>query len=290
MKFFTVTSFIEKINQLKQNHQNNYNHNMVKFQEESIGELKNKEPDLSENSLNKKLTQVSYVKSVFDKTLNNVTENSPNKENKIHDLWIEVVKTTQFRSYFDFEYIYNMLVNYQDYCKYLDSEVYEPLVIAIILQRIGGKSKNFSENADFAKSFLYEKIGTPLIFAEQVKQFILSTIYLEIPDSDIKKTTFRDLQFIRLAADYDIFLDNQTKFYSERMRFPLTRIEFFKCQLLIYKKIEKMSGIFVLYFFKSKYETPARENIKKYIQYLEVKIKDLEKEEEEEALISGYCS
>lgn len=292
MKFYTIETFIEKLNKLKQKHQNNYenteNKIMIKTQEEPAGLLKDKEPDLSEQSLNERLTRVTFVKNMFDKSLDEAA--SSTKDGKIHDLWITIVKHYQFREYFNFDYLYNILINYRDYCVYIGNEIHNPLVLAIILQRIGGKSKNFSQNAQFAKDFLYEEICTPLSFAEEVKQLILSTNSFELPDTDLKKVTLRDLQFLRLAEDYKIFLENQNKFYHERMRFPLTRVEFYKCQLLIYKKIEKMSSIFILHFHKSRCEASARDNIKKYIEYLNVKIKGLEKEEEEEALVAGYCS
>lgn len=286
--------FFEKLDRINKEKENNKDKIMVNFQEEVIPADKLNEVKVKKESpVDERIRKTDFVKKIFFDAMDAAAH--PNKTEEIKSLWVELIKAYQFRAFFNFNYLYDILTHYLNYCKYIemdgDGKPHSTVIFAIVLQRIGGTKNNFTQNAELAAKTLYEQIGLSKHLCEWVRDLILSTNSLELKGEDIRFMHLRDCQFARLGVDYPEFLENQSNVYEERFRFPLTRMEFYRCQFAVFHQILKMPAIFVNWYFKNKFEVKSRENIHKYLQLLDHKIKELERIEIEEKIASsgGGC-
>lgn len=226
-----------------------------------------------QSSEDRKLARLHFVYDIYIESLRGMmTEEKFNELNpeKIKNLWDKIVRIHSARQFFDFDYLYNILRHYFEYRKFTQIQLHAPLVLAILMQRIGGWSTNFRQNAEISRTILTEDFGIYGIPANRVMELINSSIAFSGTSNDYKKNLFRDLQFTRLGIGLMEFVNNQEKIYKERK--ILTRLQHYQCQYAIFKEILKFPSIFITGYFRERYDLLAQTNIKSYLDILVKKI------------------
>lgn len=219
--------------------------------------------------------KIHSVYSFFMESLKTLSLNAKSLESKTEEvqiLWNQLIQSHIGRNYFNFDYLYQTLNVFRQYCKSKDSITDDYVVLGIILQRVLGINESCSKNADFAGRYLNEKIGIFNFHADRVREIIMSARSVEF-HGDLKKQYFHDLQLARLGTDYISFVFTQRQLLTENPH--LTSKEFFSCQKAIFEQILKNSYIYQILWFRDKFEVQAKDNIKKYLECVDNKLSNI---------------
>ena len=230
-----------------------------------------------------KIKEEVFLKDILKTTIRNLTkrvipaESSESFQQKFDDFWKSFIFFHEKREAFNINYIYKCVNNLSEHCERIHLPFDNNLASSIILQRFGGKMKNFNESADMVYKILTEKFGVLSNEAEIIKFFISSCsdiVTENSPPNHYKLSLLKDVYFHHLGGTWFEFISFQEKVYKERG--ILTRLEFFQCQKEILKLL--ISVNYKLYkscFYIEKYEKNAKRNIEDYLVIIDERIEKL---------------
>lgn len=259
-------------------------YNQRKQQKENLGKnKKNMHTLIEQEQEEEKIQEENYLRNILETTIKNLTKRLDPAEppesfkQKFDDFWKSFLYFHEKREAFNVNFIYKCVNNMFDHCKRINLPFDYNLASSIILQRFGGKMKNFNESAGLVYNILTKKFGVLPNDAETIKFYISSCsniITATFPPSHYKLNLLKDIYFSHLGGTWFEFINFQEKVYKERG--ILTRLEFYQCQKEILTMfLDPNYLLFRSSFYREKYETNTRRNIQDYLLIIEEKIDKL---------------
>lgn len=269
----------EYYNQKKQQRENSFRKIQNQSNQKYMSTLSLIEKEKQED----KTKEEVYLKDILKTAIKNLWRDVDPAETpevffeKFESFWKSFMFFHEKREAFNVNFIYKCVVNLYEHCDRIKLPFDYNLASSIILQRFGGKMRNFNESARMVYDILNVKFGILPSQAGIIKFYIssCSDIFTKpVPPSHYKLILLKDVYLSHLGGTWFEFINFQEKVYKERG--ILTRLEFYQCQKEIFKMF--LDPNYTLYnssFYREKYESNAKRNIQDYLLIIEEKIDKL---------------